>query len=219
MAKFEERANVRCLLFDLDGVLLRSEPVYFETNLKLLSEAGIKYDLAAFLNHTFFTELGLSGYLRHHGYPEALIANIIVERDARVLDRLKKTVGLSSPHRKYLFALRNRFRLGIVSNTPRAFLEEWGILSDLSSFVDFLVLREQYVRPKPNPDSYLRAIEFSGMPPSVCWAIEDSPRGLSAARRANIVPVGVPNPDFNLEAERYSDHWILGLSDLVDMLL
>jgi HAD superfamily hydrolase (TIGR01509 family) len=56
---------------------------------------------------------------------------------------------------------------------------------------DVIVAYEDVPRPKPAPDSYLRAAELLGFPPAACAAVEDSPRGLTAAIAAGAFALAV----------------------------
>jgi HAD superfamily hydrolase (TIGR01509 family) len=56
-----------------------------------------------------------------------------------------------------------------------------------------VVCGDEVRRPKPHPDSYLRAAELVGAAPERCVAIEDSPVGVAAAEAAGCVVIAVPN--------------------------
>lgn len=62
---------------------------------------------------------------------------------------------------------------------------------DLLDLVDVVVALEDVVRPKPEPDCYLRTLELLGIQPEDALVFEDSPTGLSAARSAGVVAVAV----------------------------
>jgi beta-phosphoglucomutase-like phosphatase (HAD superfamily) len=55
--------------------------------------------------------------------------------------------------------------------------------------VDFAVVREDYPRAKPHPDGYLAGIDRAGVTANDCIAVEDSPRGIAAARAAGLACV------------------------------
>ena len=57
-------------------------------------------------------------------------------------------------------------------------------------------------RPKPAPDVFLAVARALGAPPTGCVALEDSPTGVSAARAAGMLVVGVPSvPGIVLDAD------------------
>ena len=59
---------------------------------------------------------------------------------------------------------------------------------------EFALTREQYDRSKPDPEPYLRAVARVGLPAARCLAIEDSERGLRAAKAAGLTCWMVPSP-------------------------
>jgi beta-phosphoglucomutase-like phosphatase (HAD superfamily) len=60
-------------------------------------------------------------------------------------------------------------------------------------FFDFVLTREDYKKSKPNPDPFLTAVIQNGLQPKHCIIVEDSERGLTAARAAGIRCIVVPN--------------------------
>jgi HAD superfamily hydrolase (TIGR01509 family) len=82
--------------------------------------------------------------------------------------------------------LAPRFRMGIVTSSRRKHFENIHARSGLLRHFVFHVVREDYPRSKPHPDGYLLGIERTGLPPARCLAVEDSPRGVAAAREAGL---------------------------------
>jgi len=71
-------------------------------------------------------------------------------------------------------------------------------------------------RTKPHPDLYLKALDALGICPDEAIALEDSPNGILAAKRAGIFVVSIPNP---LTALLKADGADLRLKSLADMSL
>ena len=68
-------------------------------------------------------------------------------------------------------------------------LERFGI----GIFFPRTVAREDYEKAKPEPDAFLAAAKTLGLPPGECLVIEDTYRGVTAAFRAGIPCIAVPN--------------------------
>jgi len=94
--------------------------------------------------------------------------------------------------RNCLERLHDRWRLAVVTNSTRA--EATTILDrlGLTALLHAVVAREDYGAAKPAPDAYLGAAAALGLAPGVCVAVEDTPRGLAAARAAGMRVVAVP---------------------------
>ncbi|MGH7623048.1 MAG: HAD-IA family hydrolase, partial [Gemmatimonadaceae bacterium] len=78
------------------------------------------------------------------------------------------------------------FTMGIVTASLREHFDVIHGLSGMLEHVDFAVVREDYPKAKPYPDGYLAGIERAGLAAGDCIAVEDSPRGIAAARAAGL---------------------------------
>jgi putative hydrolase of the HAD superfamily len=84
-------------------------------------------------------------------------------------------------------------RLGIASNSERAWVT--GHLSRLGLLeaIDQIRCYDDVLHPKPYPDSYLAVLEALGVTAGQAVAFEDSPVGVAAAKTAGLLCVAVPN--------------------------
>jgi HAD superfamily hydrolase (TIGR01509 family) len=90
-------------------------------------------------------------------------------------------------------ALARRYRLAIVtSSDPEPFARTHARTALLGHF-ELVLTREHYVRSKPDPEPYLCAVERLGVAPGRCLVIEDSERGLQAAKAAGLACWVIPS--------------------------
>jgi HAD superfamily hydrolase (TIGR01509 family) len=82
--------------------------------------------------------------------------------------------------------------LALASNTPRELVDFAVSAAGLDGFFDAVVTAEEVERPKPAPDIYLAACRALGVEPRDALALEDSPPGVKAARRAGLTVIAVP---------------------------
>jgi phosphoglycolate phosphatase-like HAD superfamily hydrolase len=90
-------------------------------------------------------------------------------------------------------ALAARFRLAIVTSSEPGPFAAVHARTGLLRHFELALTREQYVNAKPDPEPYLAAAARLGVPPSRCLVVEDSERGLRAARSAGIACWVVPS--------------------------
>ena len=83
----------------------------------------------------------------------------------------------------------------MASNTPRELVVRALDAAGLAGYFDVVVTAEDVERPKPAPDIYLAACQRLGVEPSEAVALEDSPPGIEAARRAGLTVVAIPQDD------------------------
>lgn len=188
LARVYVTGKKRAILWDNDGVLVDTEPCFFEANRLELAAIGVTATSAQFeeinLRHgvSLLSLSGLDG--------EDLRA-LYTRRDARY-GELLRTEQLAIPG---VLALLERMRehffftMGIVTASHREHFDIIHGRSGMLEHVDFAVVREDYPRAKPYPDGYRAGIERAGLAARDCLAVEDSPRGITAARAAGLACV------------------------------
>jgi HAD superfamily hydrolase (TIGR01509 family) len=192
------------IIFDLDGVLLDSEGLQYEAYVQVLRDLGVAITLEEYGQHWIAAGQG----------PEYAVRTYRLPVDAPGLRALKHPVyheilrqraALMPGALDALERMHPRFTLALATNSNRtdvAFvMERFG----LRRFFAWIITREDYVFPKPNPDAFLAAAARLNVPPHSCLVVEDAHKGIVAARRAGAVPVAVPNAytrgnDFSLAA-------------------
>lgn len=174
----------RAILWDNDGVLVDTEKWFFEANRLELAAIGVTATWAQFeevdLKH------GVS-LLSLSGLEGDTLRDLYARRNARYSELLR-TEKLAIPGMLALLArMKERvFTTGIVTGSRREHFDIIHGLSGVLEHVDFAVVREDYPRAKPSPDGYLAGIERAGLAARDCVAVEDSPRGITAARAAGL---------------------------------
>lgn len=174
----------RAILWDNDGVLVDTEKWFFEANRLELAEIGVTATWAQFEEMNLRNGRSL---LSLSGLEGDCLQDLYTRRDARY-SNLLRTENLAIPGMvELLESLRNFFStMGIVTASHREHFEIIHGQSGMLKHIDFAIVREDYARAKPFPDSYLAGIERTGLTASDCIAVEDSPRGIAAARAAGL---------------------------------
>lgn len=173
----------RAILWDNDGVLVDTEKVFFEANRRELAALGVE------ANWADFEEINLrhgKSLLSLSGLDGDELRALFARRDARYRELLRTEEIAIAGMGELLARLAPRFRMGIVTSSRREHFAIIHARSGLLPHFAFHVLREDYRLGKPHPDGYLAGIARAGLPPARCLAIEDSPRGIAAARAAGL---------------------------------
>lgn len=188
---------LRAVLFDMDGVLVDSEPVHFAADYKMMKETfGIELlyeDYRKYIGSTiekiwkFFrekyeiteytweelmdkAETVLAEMVEKDGYPE--IPGVV-----SVIKELKS--------KGYLLAVASSSPMkSIIRN-----LEALGI----TGYFDTIVSGMEVEKPKPNPDIFIQAAKNLKAEPDECIVIEDSCNGVKAAKAAKMACLGFVN--------------------------
>jgi HAD superfamily hydrolase (TIGR01509 family) len=192
---------VRALLWDHDGVLVDTERLYFQATRELLAEVGAELDAAAY--RRFFLQQGTGAWhlARERGHGEEAIQSLKKRRDARY-EALLRGEDLLIPGVLSLLAelAKRRVRMAIVTSSKRAHFDAIHERTELPRHFEFVLAREDYAASKPDPEPYVAAVARLGLTTADCLVIEDSARGLAAAKAAGLTCWVIPS-----ELTRYSD--------------
>ncbi len=176
----------KALLWDNDGVLVDTERWYFQATREVMAEVGIELTPALYFEHFLASSGGTWHLAAARGLSEADIERLRVKRNRKYLHHLDTEALPISGVREALEALRPHFRMGIVTSSRRDHFEAIHRRTGFLEYFEFALTHDDYTNSKPDPEPYLRAIERMGLPASECLAIEDAPRGLAAARAADL---------------------------------
>ena len=187
---------IKAVIFDMDGVLIDSEPVYLHhqyTHLKpsypwitlesmypLVGISGQEYmpfmaklcrrtDDAAFRQEMDATNAGCRVY-----YPD------ILRKEVRPLLHELKQMGL---------------QVALASSSSRECIEQVLTQCEIRELFDCIVSGHEFTRSKPDPEIYTTAINRFGLKPEECLVVEDNPNGVEAAlgSGANLLKVETVN--------------------------
>jgi len=182
------------LVFDMDGLLVDSEPLWHEIEKAFIAARGgtWTYELAMQC-----TGLGIGPAIQLMG--ETCGFDVDEERDvAEMEDRLVARideVSLKPGALRFLNESRGRLPVGLASSSTRKIIDAVLRTFDLCEHFQATVSGREVPRAKPFPDVYLRATELLGVDPAMCLAFEDSRNGCRAARAAGLKVIAVPEHD------------------------
>ncbi len=182
--------TIRGALFDLDGVLIDTEPLYTEFWRKTGIEYGADSPTFAFdIKGTTLTDI-----LNRH-FDSEVHAEIIDKVD-RFENELVYPVFYGV--KQFLENLKSRgWKMAIVTSSDDTKMKYlFGQQPDFSDYFDVIVTGSMVTNSKPDPEGYLTAARLLGCRPGDCVVFEDSYQGLEAGRRsgAKVVGLATTNP-------------------------
>lgn len=184
------------LILDLDGLLLDTEPIYWQAWREGARALGFPEPPDRLLSQM----VGKSGevvvrLLREHYGPAFDVQAFFEAGRASWLQILERDGVRPKPgFWELMAALEARgLPFAVATNSQRRFALKSLEAAGIAEKIPLLVARDQVARGKPFPDLYLKAAETLGLPPERCLAVEDSEPGLTAAHRAGCLPVLIPD--------------------------
>ena len=184
----------RAILWDNDGILVRSEDLYYEATREIMREVKVELSLETYRQY-FLRENGGAWHLvRAQGYDELFVEKLRAARN-ELYGRLLQTREIAvDGAEEVLRRLAGRFCMGIVTSSKKEHFEIIHRRTGFLPYFDFVVGEGDYRRSKPDPEPYRIALERCGYGPDECLAIEDSERGLRAAKGAGLRCWVIPTP-------------------------
>jgi beta-phosphoglucomutase family hydrolase len=197
---------IKAVIFDLDGVIIDSEPVHFRLERQMLEE--LKIEVSSEEHNSY---VGMS--------PENMWTAIITRHNVSFnpQDLIQKKHLLYIGHlvnEQNLYPIpgvaalikklhKNNFKLAIASSSHLEVIDAVLKKFDLSDDFTALVSGTELTHSKPHPEIFLRAAELVNSKPGECVVIEDSKNGVTAAKAAGMKCIGFANPnsgDQNLDS-------------------
>jgi HAD superfamily hydrolase (TIGR01509 family) len=187
---------IEAVVFDLDGVLVDSEPVWERVRRGLVAERGGHWAPDAQRRLMGMSTPEWARYLSEDlgaGLPPDEVAAQVIDRmAASYREHLPLLPGaVEAVHR-----LVARWPLGLASSAPAALIETVLAAAGLHSYFGVTMSTEQVPRGKPAPDIYLAVAAKLGRAPADCAAVEDSSNGLRSAAAAGLHVIAVPRPQY-----------------------
>ena len=183
------------ILFDNDGVLVDTEHLYFRANQEALAGVGIQLDADAYVQLFLREGRGAWHLARERGLGPGDIDALRAARDRRYFELVGSADVVIPGVADIVPALARRYRLAIVTSSEKGPFARTHARTGLLEHFELVLAQGDYARGKPEPDPYLRAVERLGVAGDRCLVIEDSERGLRAAKAAGlrcwVIPLGL----------------------------
>ena len=184
-------------IFDMDGLLVDSEPLWHEVEIEVFGAVGVPLTVARCLETKgmFLGEVVDHWYARYpwRGVSRPEVAARVV---AAMAARLEAGVELKDGAGHALdFCAARGAALALASSSPLVLIE--AVVRRLGLAHRFAVVRsaEQEAAGKPDPAIFLSTARLLGLAPRACVVFEDSPAGVAAARAAGMACVAVPEEE------------------------
>jgi len=180
------------VIFDLDGVLIDSEGLYYRAYSEVLKPHGVSVTREEYEEHWIAQGTGPEYIVAKHKLsisPDELrqlrspVYLQLLETEITLMPYVEEALSRLAPH----------FALTVATNTNREHLDFVLRRVGIDRFFPVTVARQDYKGAKPLPDAFLTAAEKLGLHPARCVVIEDTYKGVMAAVNAGMACIAVPN--------------------------
>ena len=185
--------SYHAVIFDMDGVLVDSEPAFFEAVNDVLVPTGKRVEWEQYQRLLLGTSISATwaGVLEMLDLQAEDVQPYVDRYGDALLEVLRRPRPLLPGVEALIGDLKRRgVPIGLATSSRQAWVEALLGAADLPlATFDALAWREMVERGKPAPDLYLKAAELVGVMPERCIAVEDTPAGIASAKAAGMYAV------------------------------
>ena len=191
-------------------MLVDTERLYFQANREVLAGVGATLSEADYRYYLLVAGTGTWHLAAERGCSASEIAELKLRRDERYQELLRGEDVTIPGVEELLAELHSRVRMAIVTSSRRVDFDTIHARTTLTRHFELILAREDYRAAKPDPEPYATAVRRLGLQASECLVIEDSERGLSAAKAAGLTCWVIPSSltrdsDFSTADRRFED--------------
>jgi HAD superfamily hydrolase (TIGR01509 family) len=189
----EPAGNNTAVLFDMDGLLIDSEPLWLQAETEVMARLGASWteeDQAALLGGSLDRTVSYLLAKATRPEPPKVVAEWLM---SDIIARVRRGGVPVRPGARRLLAAVGAAGLAtaLVTSSERSFMD--AVLASTGLRFGALVCADDVTATKPDPEPYLLAAKLLGVPPGDCFALEDSPNGVASAEAAGCRVIAVPS--------------------------
>lgn len=206
----------RAFIFDMDGVIIDSEPIHLEIGVSVMRELGLEpsekeiHEFVGVSNKDMWTIL-----IERHGMNQPLDYILELHKSLKIkrfsTEKLDPVEGIP----ELAAQIRNAgLKIALATSSPRFLAEH--ILNQLGllSYFDAMVTADDIKRSKPDPEVFVKAAAALGVVPEECIVLEDSGFGIQAAKKAGMQVIAYKNPSSGNQDTRLADYVVSSIKDI-----
>ena len=189
---------IQTIIFDLDGVIIDSEPVHFKLEKQMLEELKIAVSFEEHSSYVGMSSENMWEAIVNRHNVSYCAQDLVQKKHELYLEHLLEEKNLHPiPGAAELIKElhKNIFKLVIASSSPAEVIDAVLKKFNLSDYFMATVSGTELTHSKPHPEIFLRAAKLTNSKPEECVVIEDSENGVTAAKAAGMKCIGFLNPN------------------------
>jgi sugar-phosphatase len=209
----------KAVIFDMDGVLINSEPLWKIAEKEVFSSLGVKVtDDLVHITSALTAQEVCAFWFERYPWQGKTFAEVEDDVVARVIELIGENDTKMPGVKEILNFCKNKgLKIGLASNSSHNLIEVVLEKVGIKQYFDFISSAEDVEKGKPDPAVYLFAAQNLGVLPSHCIVFEDSVIGVTAAKRAGMTVVAIPDKDdFDNKGFEIADFKIKGFVEFLN---
>jgi mannitol-1-/sugar-/sorbitol-6-/2-deoxyglucose-6-phosphatase len=206
----------KAVIFDMDGVLINSEPLWKIAEKEVFSSLGVKVtDELVHITSALTAQEVCAFWYKRYPWQGKTFDQVEDDVVARVIELIGEHDTKMPGVKDILdFCKSKGLKIGLASNSSHNLIEVVLEKVGIKHYFDFISSAQDVEKGKPNPAVYLFAAKNLGVTPDECIVFEDSIIGIAAAKSAGMTVVAVPaEEDFEKTDFELADYKIKSFED------
>jgi beta-phosphoglucomutase family hydrolase len=210
--------RMKAVIFDMDGVLVDSEPLHFKAWQALVEQTGASYQESD--HHEFRGRSGtyVATTVAKRYKIEKSVSEMLKETEHNLFLFLKEHAPIRPGVKEFLKYLKeHKIPCAVASSSTSTAISHVLDLLDLSGYFQSITCGQDVEHSKPAPDIFLLAAKRLNVQPADCLVIEDSENGVNGAKAAGMTCVAVPCLATMSHDLSKADYLINNLSEIFEL--
>ena len=207
------------VIFDMDGVIVDSEPWHERAFREIFHELGYGethgIDFRAYIGRSD-RALWLD-FIEKHSPPHP-IEELLAAKQNRLISILRREQPIFEGLPDLLARVAPHYLLAVASGSNHPVIDEVLAMKQLRRFFTVVASTQDVGKSKPAPDVFLHAAKLLGVAPGRCWVVEDSAPGVTAARAAGMEVIAITN-SLPREHLQHATHVVATYEEIERLLL
>ena len=185
--------KIKAIIFDMDGIIIDSEPLQMESFIRTLKIYNIKLEKEEFLSLIGFDTYNNLKNLKSKYNIQSSIENLIALKNKNYKEILTKNLKERKGLRELIKKLvADNYILALASSSAREDIDIVIQGLNLKKYFDAIVSGEDVKEKKPAPDIFILTAKRLSVRPEECLVLEDSEAGVLAAKQSGMKCIAVP---------------------------
>lgn len=210
----KELKILKGIIFDMDGVIIDSEPIHYEIEQNLLKKLGGKLSKKEHATFIGTTDYNMWSSLKERYNLEPSVEEIIDMKKELFLRNIDKIQLIDGFYDFMTMLYKKGYKLGLASSNNRKSVESIVEKFELDKYIEVTMSGEDVSKGKPDPEIFLTTAKKLSINPEDCIVVEDAENGVVAAKAAGMKCIALQGNNIGLQDLSNADIIIENFSEL-----